>query len=96
LVTQYDVELYQRIEELLGKKLDSFPAEEETVMVMYERVAEAQRHAAIQLREMQDRRGGKGGGRDFGGGGGKGGKGSKGGKGGKGSKGGKGGAKRRR
>eukprot|EP01117_Protostelium_nocturnum_P020370 TRINITY_DN9122_c0_g1_i1.p1 TRINITY_DN9122_c0_g1~~TRINITY_DN9122_c0_g1_i1.p1 ORF type:complete len:516 (-),score=234.42 TRINITY_DN9122_c0_g1_i1:55-1473(-) len=51
LVTQYDVELYQRIEELIKKKLDRFPVEEEEVLVMMERVTEAQRFAAVQLRE---------------------------------------------
>jgi len=51
LVTQYDVELYQRIEQLIGKKLDKLPAEESEVLVMLERVTEAQRIAAIELRE---------------------------------------------
>ena len=32
-VTQYDVWVYQRIEDLLGKKLPAFPAEEETVLL---------------------------------------------------------------
>ena len=30
-VTQYDVELFQRIEHLLGKKLDRFPVDKEQV-----------------------------------------------------------------
>lgn len=30
-VTQYDVEVYQRLEVLLGNKLPEFPADEETV-----------------------------------------------------------------
>lgn len=30
-VTQYDVELYQRIEQLIGKKLEAYPSEEQTV-----------------------------------------------------------------
>jgi ATP-dependent RNA helicase DDX47/RRP3 len=30
--TQYDVELYQRIEHLIGKKLPAYPAEESEVM----------------------------------------------------------------
>ena len=46
LVTQYDVEDYQKIEEHVGKKFDLFPSEEETVLVFMERVAEAQRLAA--------------------------------------------------
>jgi len=51
LVTQYDVELFQRIEQLIGKKLDKLPVEESEVLVMLERVTEAQRIAAIELRE---------------------------------------------
>ncbi|RQM14102.1 hypothetical protein DD237_003617 [Peronospora effusa] len=50
-VTQYDVELYQRIEHLLGTKLDTYPCEEETVLVMSERVNEAQRIATIEMKE---------------------------------------------
>ncbi|TMW65113.1 hypothetical protein Poli38472_009280 [Pythium oligandrum] len=52
MVTQYDVELYQRIEHLLGKKLDGYPCDEETVLVMLERVNEAQRMATIELKDM--------------------------------------------
>lgn len=44
-VTQYDVELYQRIEHLIGKKLPLFKTEEEEVMLLQERVTEAQRYA---------------------------------------------------
>ncbi len=46
------MEVYQRIEHLLGKKLDAYPADEPTVLVMAERVAEAQRIAAVEMREM--------------------------------------------
>ncbi len=42
-VTQYDVELYQRIEQLISKQLPLFPTEEEEVMLLQERVSEAQR-----------------------------------------------------
>ena len=59
LVTQYDVELYQRIEQLLGRRLDAFPgAEEGAVLSLAERVGEAQRLAALQARE-QDSKGGR-------------------------------------
>ncbi|KAJ1174167.1 hypothetical protein NDU88_005990 [Pleurodeles waltl] len=51
-VTQYDVELFQRIEHLIGKKLPEFPTQEEEVMMLTERVAEAQRFARIELREQ--------------------------------------------
>lgn len=42
-VTQYDVELYQRIEQLISKQLPLWPTEEEEVMLLQERVSEAQR-----------------------------------------------------
>lgn len=58
-VTQYDVELYQRLETLLGQKLPAFPADEQTVLVMQERVAEAQRIAARELKETQIKQGRK-------------------------------------
>ena len=47
LVTQYDVELYQRIEHLLGKQLPLYKTEEDEVMALQERVGEAQRTARI-------------------------------------------------
>jgi ATP-dependent RNA helicase DDX47/RRP3 len=52
-VTQYDVEPYQRLEDLIKQKLQPFPADEETVLVLLERVSEAQRIASRELREMQ-------------------------------------------
>ena len=47
IVTQYDVELFQRIEQLIGKKMEAFPAEQEEVSVMLERVNDAQRLATM-------------------------------------------------
>ncbi|XP_029446328.1 probable ATP-dependent RNA helicase DDX47 [Rhinatrema bivittatum] len=55
-VTQYDVELFQRIEHLIGKKLPEFPTQEEEVMMLNERVAEAQRFARVELREHVDKK----------------------------------------
>jgi len=52
MVTQYDVELYQRIEELIKRKLPVFPASDEQAMILVERVNEAQRIAATQLKEL--------------------------------------------
>lgn len=46
-VTQYDVELYQRIEHLIEKKLPEYRTQEEEVMVLNERVSEAQRFAKM-------------------------------------------------
>jgi hypothetical protein len=41
------VELYQRIEQLIGKKLPLYPLVEEEVMLLNERVTEAQRFARM-------------------------------------------------
>lgn len=53
LVTQYDVELLQRIETAIGKKLTQFPggSDREMVMLLSERVGEAQRSALRELHE---------------------------------------------
>ncbi|GLH00374.1 uncharacterized protein GBIM_06771 [Gryllus bimaculatus] len=58
-VTQYDVELYQRIEHLLGKQLPLFPTEESEVMMLQERVGEAQRTARQEVKDIEDRKAGK-------------------------------------
>lgn len=47
LVTQYDIELYQRIEQLIGKKLPLYQVEDDEVMCLQERVSEAQRLAKM-------------------------------------------------
>jgi len=46
-VTQYDVELFQRIEAMLGKKMTLFPTDEAEVLTLQERVSEAQRFATM-------------------------------------------------
>ena len=59
LVTQYDIEMYQRIEELIGKKLDLYPnIQEEAIAILQERVQEAQRHAILQMKEIEKKIGG--------------------------------------
>merc|ERR1719277_1670350 len=58
IVTQYDVELFQRIEHLIGKKLPLYPTEEEDVMMLTERVLEAQRYAKMEMSESNHKRGG--------------------------------------
>jgi ATP-dependent RNA helicase DDX47/RRP3 len=59
-VTQYDVELFQRIEHLIGKQLPIYQTTDDQVMVLQERVAEAQRLSKIQMKEMDDKKkGGK-------------------------------------
>merc|ERR1712020_540921 len=56
-VSQYDVELYQRIEHLLGQKLPEYQTVEEEVLLLGERVGEAARLAKVELRELEDKRG---------------------------------------
>jgi ATP-dependent RNA helicase DDX47/RRP3 len=56
VVTQYDVEVYQRIEFLLGYQLPSYAEkenlQEDTVLILQERVSEAQRLATRELKEQ--------------------------------------------
>ncbi|KAK0076477.1 hypothetical protein PV325_005292 [Microctonus aethiopoides] len=53
-VTQYDVELYQRIEELISKRLPKYNIVDDEVMLLQERVAEAQRLVRMELKDMED------------------------------------------
>lgn len=55
-VSQYDVELYQRIEELIGKKLPEFPVDKEAALMLQERVSEAQRLATLEMKSMNQRK----------------------------------------
>ncbi|KAF9975421.1 ribosomal RNA processing protein [Actinomortierella ambigua] len=57
LVTQYDVEIYQRIEQALDKKLEAYEVDKEAIMLLQERVAEAQRFAIQELKEQHLSRG---------------------------------------
>ena len=53
MVTQYDVEVYQRLEQLLQHKLPPYPIpEESTVLILLERVSDAQRRATRELKEQ--------------------------------------------
>ncbi|XP_075220014.1 putative ATP-dependent RNA helicase DDX47 isoform X2 [Lycorma delicatula] len=65
-VTQYDVELYQRIEFLIDKKLPLYKTEESDVMCMQERVSEARRIANREMKDLNEKKGKrkKGGGDD--------------------------------
>lgn len=51
LVTQYDVEILQRIESHIGKKMESFDVDKEAVAVLSDSVARASREAALEMRE---------------------------------------------
>jgi ATP-dependent RNA helicase DDX47/RRP3 len=56
-VTQYDVELWLRIEDALGKKLDEYKVIKEEVMVLADRVGDAQRAAALEMKDLHQNRG---------------------------------------
>uniref|UniRef100_A0A2P2KSI3 Helicase C-terminal domain-containing protein n=1 Tax=Rhizophora mucronata TaxID=61149 RepID=A0A2P2KSI3_RHIMU len=51
LVNQYELEWYLQIEKLIGKKLPEFPAQEEEVLLLLERVSEAKRIAHMKIKE---------------------------------------------
>ncbi|KAG2157361.1 DEAD-domain-containing protein [Suillus clintonianus] len=51
MVTQYDVELVQRIEKVIDKKMELWPTDKEEVMLLKERVDEAARLAINELKE---------------------------------------------
>ncbi|KAI0093551.1 DEAD-domain-containing protein [Irpex rosettiformis] len=52
LVTQYDVELVQRIESVIGKKMELWPTDKEEVALLRERVDEATRLAVNELKDQ--------------------------------------------
>ncbi|KAF5772694.1 putative RNA helicase [Helianthus annuus] len=63
LVNQYELEWYIQIEKLIGKKLPEFSAQEEEVLLLLERVTEAERLSRMKMKEMggpKRRRGGEG------------------------------------
>lgn len=56
LVTQYNLDVFQRLEAHFNKKLPEFKVSKEEVMVLAERVGEALREASLTLREMEEKR----------------------------------------
>jgi len=78
LVTQYDLEVYLRIEKALGKKLEEYKGvAKEEVLVFTERVGEAQRAAVRQLKDEHEKQRGRGRGGERRGGGASGGRGGR-------------------
>jgi len=59
-VTQYDVEIWQRIETALGKQLPEFDVVKDEVMVLAERVGEAQRQAIMEMKAYDEKKGTRG------------------------------------
>ncbi|KAK3666806.1 ribosomal RNA processing protein [Elasticomyces elasticus] len=61
IVTQYDIEIFQRIERALGKKLIEHPTERDEVMVFADRVRDAQQLAIKEMKNTHEKqKGGKG------------------------------------
>ena len=52
LVTQYDVELVQRIEAVIGKRMEEWPTDKEEIALLRERVDEAGRAATNELKDQ--------------------------------------------
>jgi ATP-dependent RNA helicase DDX47/RRP3 len=57
------MELFLRIEAALGKKLPEYKVESEQVLLLQERVGEAQREAIIRMKEVHEKEGGRKGGK---------------------------------
>ncbi|KAJ5477140.1 ATP-dependent rRNA helicase rrp3 [Penicillium diatomitis] len=58
--TQYDVEIWQRIEAALGKQLPEYEVAKDEVMVLAERVGEAQRQAIMEMKNFDEKKGTRG------------------------------------
>lgn len=58
--TQYDVEIWQRIEGALGKQLPEYEAPKDEVMVLAERVGEASRQAIMEMKHLDEKKGTRG------------------------------------
>lgn len=56
-VTQYDVEIWQRIEAALGKKVPQYSIDEGRMLVLGETVGEAQRSAVREMKDLHEKRG---------------------------------------
>ncbi|KAJ5948539.1 hypothetical protein N7454_001846 [Penicillium verhagenii] len=65
-VSQYDVEIWQRIEGALGKELPEYDAPKDEVMVLADRVSDAQRQAIAQMKDYDEKHGNKAGKKQFG------------------------------
>jgi ATP-dependent RNA helicase DDX47/RRP3 len=66
LVTQYDVEILQRIESHIGKKMAAFEVDREAVALLHDSVNRATREAMLEMRDAGTGGGGGKRGRDHG------------------------------
>merc|ERR1711957_595411 len=53
LVTQYDVEIFQKIETLIGHKLDEYQVENKHALILSDSVGEAMRRATIEMKDAK-------------------------------------------
>ena len=53
LVTQYDVEIFKKIESLIGKELSEYPAEKKHALTLSDSVTEAMRQATIEMKDSK-------------------------------------------
>ena len=60
LTTQYDFEVWQRIEKSLGKEIEIYETVKDEVMLFKLRVEDAQRHARSEMKKLHEDRGKKG------------------------------------
>ncbi|KAK2871681.1 ribosomal RNA processing protein, partial [Arthroderma sp. PD_2] len=60
VVTQYEVEIWQRIEAALGKQQPEHKTDKEEVMVLSDRVGDAQRIAVTEMKDLHEKRGTRG------------------------------------
>ncbi|KAJ5774509.1 hypothetical protein N7457_009405 [Penicillium paradoxum] len=60
LVSQYDVEVWQRIESALGKELPEYDVDKEEAMVFAERTSDSQRDAIQAMKHYDEKKGSKG------------------------------------
>jgi len=56
LVTQYDIEAYQKVEQYIQKKLDAYPCDEDSVFQLLESVSEASRIASNRMKELKKKK----------------------------------------
>ena len=60
MVTQYDIEIWQRTENALGKQLTEYMVDREEVNILGERVEEAAREAIKEMKDLHEKRGSRG------------------------------------
>ena len=55
IVTQYDIEILQKIEQLIGKKLEEYECDSKAALILTDSVVEATRLAMMELRQAGEK-----------------------------------------